>query len=249
VPRLGSQGMTETVPDVGSRTCLDHLGSAWFGTPATEGSYRTQDAQTLPSGDVVSNASVMMDTKMTKTVGEHWVCATLARYDWAPALTRDGLARTDILAVGTLLPDRATVEIQVKTASDRGSNPSWPLGDITQLIAVSEHEWFVLVLLPELPLSPRAFVVPRDHVCAGTWIRHMDWLTDPSVPPGTRNAGLNRARIPLFVWEGYEDCWDQLGKPTSKVKVRLPSKFRELAQEERVGLPPGHPWNDTLPEW
>jgi hypothetical protein len=40
-----------------------------------------------------------MDTKMIKTVGEHWVCATLARYGWAPALTRDGLERTDILAV------------------------------------------------------------------------------------------------------------------------------------------------------
>jgi len=184
---------------------------------------------------------------MTKTVGEHWVCATLARYDWAPALTRDGLARTDILAVGTLLPRRPTVEIQVKTASDRGRNPSWPLGDITRQSAESEHEWFVLVLLPELPLPPRAFVVPRDHVCAGTWIRHMDWLTDPSVPEGTRNAGLNLARIALDVWQGYEGCWDLLGTPTSEVKVRLPPEFRELAQEKRVGLPPGHPWNEALP--
>jgi len=73
-----------------------------------------------PATDVVSNASAMVDTKMTKTVGEHWVCATLARHDWAPALTRDGIARTDILAVGTLLPNRPTVEIQVKTASARG---------------------------------------------------------------------------------------------------------------------------------
>jgi hypothetical protein len=39
----------------------------------------------------------MVDSKLTKTVGEHWVCATLARHDWAPALTRDGLERTDIL--------------------------------------------------------------------------------------------------------------------------------------------------------
>lgn len=50
--------------------------------------------------NVVSDASVMVDRKMTKTVGEHWVCATLARHNWAPALTRDGIARTDILAVG-----------------------------------------------------------------------------------------------------------------------------------------------------
>ena len=96
---------------------------------------------------------------MTKTVGEHWVCATLARYGWAPALTRDGLARTDILAVGTLLPNRPTVEIQVKTASDRGGTHHGRFGDITQLTAASEHEWFVLVLLPELPLPPKAFVV------------------------------------------------------------------------------------------
>jgi hypothetical protein len=191
----------------------------------------------------------MVDTKMTKTVGEHWVCATLARHDWAPALTRDGIARTDILAVGTLLPNRPTIEIQVKTASDRGRNPSWALGDITQLTAASEHEWFVLVLLPDFPSPPRAFVVPRDHVCAATWIRHQDWLTDPSGPAGTRNADLSRARIALDVWQDYEDCWDLLGMPTSEVRVRLPRKFRELAQGERVGLPPGHPWNDALPQW
>jgi hypothetical protein len=195
------------------------------------------------------DAAAMVDRKMTKTVGEHWVCATLARHNWAPALTRDGIARTDILAVGTLLPNRPTVEIQVKTASNRGRNPSWPLGDITQLTAASKHEWFVLVLLPELPLPPRAFVVPRDHVCAATWIRHQDCRTDPSAPEGTRNSDLSRARISLDVWQGYEDCWDLLGKQTNEVKVRLPHKFRELAQGDRVGLPPGHPWNKVLPPW
>jgi hypothetical protein len=61
-----------------------------------------------------------MDTKMVKTVGEHWVCATLARHGWAPALSRDGLERTDILAVNTKSTDRPIVEIQVKTASHRG---------------------------------------------------------------------------------------------------------------------------------
>ena len=61
---------------------------------------------------------------MTKTVGEHWVCATLDRHNWAPALTRDGIARTDILAVGTDLAGRRAVEIQVKTASGTGSRAS-----------------------------------------------------------------------------------------------------------------------------
>lgn len=49
---------------------------------------------------------VMADTKMTKSVGEHWTCATLARHGWAPALTRDGMERTDILAVATHLQAR-----------------------------------------------------------------------------------------------------------------------------------------------
>src|SRR5260370_17489402 len=97
--------------------------------------------------NIVREASVMVDRKMTKTVGEHWVCATLARHDWAPALTRDGIARTDILAVGTLLPDRPTIEIQVKTASARGRNPSWPLGPIPHLTPASNHNPSLLLPL------------------------------------------------------------------------------------------------------
>jgi hypothetical protein len=44
----------------------------------------------------------MTDRKMTKTVGEHWVCATLARHGWAPALTRDGLERVNGAPILTL---------------------------------------------------------------------------------------------------------------------------------------------------
>lgn len=186
---------------------------------------------------------------MIKTVGEHWVCATLARHNWAPALTRDGIARTDILAVATHLANRPTVEIQVKAATDVGSRTSWPLPRVTELLAASGHEWFVFVLLPKVPVAPRAFVVPRDHVSAATWIVHENWRTDPSVPEGRRNAPLSRARIELVIWQGYEDRWDLLGTPTSTVPVLLPSWLRQRCQEERVGLPPGHPWNDDLPVW
>ena len=168
----------------------------------------------------------MVDRKMTKTVGEHWVCATLARHNWAPALTRDGIARTDILAVGTYLAHRPTVGIQVKTATSRGRT-SWPLGGITRLVAASQHEWFVLVALPKFPLEPRAFVMPRDHVSAATWVVHQNWRTDPSVPKGTRNAGVSQARIELIIWQGYENCWDLLGTPTSEVQVRLPDWIRQ----------------------
>ncbi len=48
----------------------------------------------------------MPDTKMPKSAGEHWVCSVLARLGWAVALTRDGLERTDILAVDTTATDR-----------------------------------------------------------------------------------------------------------------------------------------------
>lgn len=199
--------------------------------------------------NVVGNAFAMVDTKMVKTVGEHWVCATLARRNWAPALTRDAIARTDILAVGTDLPHRPMVEIQVKTASDVGNQTSWALGGVTQIVAASEHEWFVFVLLPKLPAAPMAFVVPRNHVSAATWIVHENWRTDPSIPKGQRNAGLDRARIRMDIWQGYEGRWDLLENPTSEAPVLLPGRLRDLAQNKRVGLPPNHPWNHELPRW
>src|SRR5262245_51932130 len=116
----------------------------------------------------------MADTKMIKTIGEHWVYATLARYGWAPALTSDGVERTDILAVSTHLAHRPTIEIQVKTASDRGDSTNWLVGSKAQLIAESEHEWFVFALVPDLPTGLRGFVVPRDHVSAAAWIGYYD---------------------------------------------------------------------------
>jgi hypothetical protein len=216
---------------------------------ATGSSYRQAIPVDSAPADPVRDASVMVDTKMVKTVGKHWVCATLARHNWAPALTRDGIARTDILAMGTLLPNRPTIEVQVKTASDTGSTTSWPLGGIAELVAASEHEWVVLVLLPKLPLPPRAFIVPRDHASAATWIVHQDWRTDPSVPEGKRNAAMRLARIRLGIWEGYEDRWDLLPIRTSKVPVLLPGWLRQRAQEKRVGLPTGHPWSQALPQW
>jgi hypothetical protein len=197
----------------------------------------------------IIEAYYMADNKMIKTVGEHRVCATLARHKWAPALTRDGLERTDILAVATHLENRPTIEIQVKTATEGTRLTSWPIGLKAQEIAKSAYEWFVLVLLPTLPAAPRAFVVPRDHVSAATWIAHQHWLTDPEAPAGRRNAELNQARIQLSVWERYEDRWDLLDMPTADVPVLLPSWLRERAQEKRVGLPPGHPWAEALPAW
>lgn len=186
---------------------------------------------------------------MTKSIGEHWVCSELARWGWAPALTRDGLERTDVLAVGTHLPDRPTIELQVKTANARRGVTSWPLGEKAQRIALSDREWFVLVYVPAVKTEPvRGFVVPRDHVVAATWIVHQNWLTEPGIAPGTRNAPVSQARVNTTIWERYEGRWDLLDRPTIEAPVLLPNWLRRRAAEPRVGLPPSHPWNEAMPE-
>lgn len=155
----------------------------------------------------------MVDTKLTKSAGEHHVCSVLSRLGWAAALTRDGVERTDILAVSTG-EERRVIEVQVKAANGSGPKTSWPLGSKSQMAARSDAEWFVLVALPQDALQPpRSFVVPRNVVAATTWIVHQNWLTDPRAEPGTRNAGVDRARIPLPNWEGYENRWDLRSSP------------------------------------
>lgn len=192
----------------------------------------------------------MGDTKLTKSAGEQWVCSVLARLGWAAALTRDGVERTDILAVHAGGELRQMVEIQVKTVNHAGPRTTWPLGSNAQKVSLSDREWFVLVWLPREPLAaPRAFVVPRDHVAAASYINHMDWFTEPGVPAGKRNTPLSQARVEASVWMGYEDRWDLLLNPTSDAPVLLPAHYRDLAQEDRVGLPPGHPWCADLPLW
>ena len=191
----------------------------------------------------------MADHKQTKTVGEHWACANLARHGWAPALTRDGVERTDVLAVNTQLDSRPTVEVQVKTASGDGAATSWILGSKAQLPSKSNREWFVLVVLPSWPRSMRSFVVPRDHVAAAAWVVHMNWLRDPTVPPGTRNVGVERARVRIEIFAAYEDRWDLLRTPTDEVCVLLPSWIRQRSVEPGIGLPIAHPWREELPDW
>gem|GEM_PF-550999 len=194
---------------------------------------------------------VVADTKQTKTIGEHQVAAELARRGWAPALTRDGLERTDILAVLVSSDDRRMVEIQVKTA--RGSawrSIGWPLGSKSQEPSRHEREYYVMVAVPhDLTIPPRSFVVPRSHVAAAAWIEHMNWLTEPGMEPGKRNAPVERSRVQLSTFERYEDRWDLLLVDELKAPVLLPERYRDFAQETRVGLPPGHAWRAMLPEW
>jgi hypothetical protein len=193
--------------------------------------------------------TIMVDTKMSKCAGEHWTCAALSLLGWGVALTRDGLERTDILAVQTT-GDRRMIEVQVKAARGLGDKVSWPLGPNAQLPSISDREWFVLVMLPDdLATSPRAFVVPRDHVAAAAWISHMNWLTDPSAEQGKRNAPVERARVLAAVWSRYENRWDLLNGSARKAPVLLPPEYRDLAHDPRVGLPPQHPWHSGVPEW
>lgn len=191
----------------------------------------------------------MIDTKQTKTIGEHWVASELARRDWAPALTRDGLERTDILAVKTA-GERLQIEVQVKGARGRGDRFSWPLGRKSQGPPLHDYEWYVLAAIDlDLTLPVRALVMPRSHVAAAAWIGHMHWLTEPGVPDGKRNASVDRSRTKMQDLIQYEGCWDFLDKPTSDAPVLLPPQYREYALEPRVGLPDGHPWHKALPEW
>jgi hypothetical protein len=187
----------------------------------------------------------LVDTKQTKTIGEHHVCAVLARWSWAPALTRDGLERTDILAVHGDA-DRPMIEVQVKSSRGRGAHCSWPLGTKLQQPAASDREWFVLVAVDlEIGTPLRSFVAPRDHVAAAAWISHMDWLTDPTVVPGQRNAPVDRSRVLLPVFTGYEDRWDLLTSPTPEVCVRLPTHYRALALDPRRRAPSAPPMGNS----
>ncbi|MBF4459476.1 hypothetical protein [Pseudoclavibacter sp. VKM Ac-2867] len=191
----------------------------------------------------------MADTKQTKSVGEHWVASELARRGWAPAFTRDGLARTDILAVRAT-PERPMIEVQVKAAVGAEPKGSWLLGEKAQLPPASDREWFVLCLIDkDVTVTVRGFVVPRAHIAAAAWIQHMDWLTDESVPADKRNAPVDRARVYVPSFLAYEGRWDLLEESAYDAPVLLPPRFRELALEPRVGLPPKHPWLDRMPDW
>ena len=191
----------------------------------------------------------MVDTKMTKSAGEHWVCSILSRLDWGVALTRDGLERTDILAVKTDA-SRRMIEVQVKSARDGGDRTNWPLGEKSQDWSRSDREWFVFVTVPTtVPGEPRAYVIPRDHVSAAAWITYHHWRFDPAIPSGQRNTPRSGTRVHEWTWKGYENRWDLLDADASEAPVLLPTSLRDSCLKPYVGLPPEHPWQASLPEW
>lgn len=192
-------------------------------------------------GQSATEASKRINSKMVGASGEFLVCGMLAQYRWAAAMTRDGIPMTDVLAEHA--DTGRAISVQVKTTWVARGKANWQFGlkDIAQ--AKSETQWYVLVKLEskEAPAEPSFFVVPKDHVAAGVWIVHHDWLTEPSAKPGTRNTSVERARASEYVFGNYKDRWDLLNSNASNAPVLLPKEYRALCQQIRVGLPPAHP--------
>ena len=89
------------------------------------------------------------------------MCGVLAQFNWAAALTREGVAWTDVLAVNA--DTSRTVSLQVKTTWVKtGRLANWLLGNV--LLSTAPSEWYVMVKLGRtctrsLPLlrgSPRS---------------------------------------------------------------------------------------------
>lgn len=96
----------------------------------------------MPGSSAAVTLRNMADKKMTKSAGEHWVCSVLSRHGWSAALTRDGLERTDILAVQAEGPGRRTIEMQVKSIRSKAARERWLLGEKSQQPSLSQHEWY-----------------------------------------------------------------------------------------------------------
>src|SRR3954451_24010296 len=73
-------------PSPPCRSCTP--GDLRLRTPSSQGASRDGRLDTADWGCRYGRRVV--DTKQTKTIGEHHVAAELARRGWAPALTRDG---------------------------------------------------------------------------------------------------------------------------------------------------------------
>jgi hypothetical protein len=185
---------------------------------------------------------------LIKSAGEHWVASVLSGLSWAAALTRDGLERTDVLAVHAT--KRIMVEIQV-TAASHPAQPNWRTNRKAQRPSVSRREWFVLVALAPPIHGPhterssfRGITSPRQH---GFDIRIGSPSPEYQLASATRAWTRPASRI--WVVAGYENRWDLLEVSSDVVPVLLPADFRALAKSTRVGLPLEHPWNANLPAW
>jgi hypothetical protein len=124
-------------------------------------------------------------------------------------------------------------------------------GKNTQDVDRSGREWFVLVTVPpRLPAPAHSFVVPRNHLVAAVWIDHMNWLTMPGVPSGTRNASRKQARVQLSVFQAYEDQWHLLNEETQSTPRPLAGMDEGVIVGDGTATGSGgsHFWGRRAPE-
>jgi hypothetical protein len=105
------------------------------------------------------------DQKLTGSAGEHFVCSTLAQLDWAASLTREGVARADILAVRA----DATLRAQLLGAGFPPLDEDDVRGiRVTTLLMTGQRSPTVLLRLTEhlqrlLPHAERVEIAGASH--------------------------------------------------------------------------------------
>ena len=61
----------------------------------------------------------------------------------------------------------------------------------------------------------------------------MNWLTEPGIEPGKRNAPVERSRVLLSTFERYEDRWDLLLVDEMATLAPRPRRVRRRALREK----------------
>ena len=168
----------------------------------------------------------------------------LARLGWSPALTRDGVARTDILA--TWPASGHMIEVQVKTAS-YVRNPRVVMGNNAQQLARSDHSGSCSWRSASVRRTHHAATSStRDRVAAAVWIAHQNWLTDPSVPPGQRNAHIDQARTRLNFSRGTATAGTCCTSPLTARRA-APTRLPRLRVDRVSDCHPGIRGKSTCP--
>jgi hypothetical protein len=108
----------------------------------------------------------------------------------------------------------------------------------------SEHEWFVLVVMPRPahdaphPNRPGPTWCPRPRVDRPV-DRSPKLANRPDVAVGRRNTSVHNGRVTADVFAGYQDRWELLHRPRGAAPVLLPEWMLAARHEPRIGLPPG----------
>jgi serine protease AprX len=171
------------------------------------------------------------DNKLTKSIGEHWTCAELARRGWSPALTRDGSADVSQIIAGLdwvtqhpNLPDGSRVRV-VNLAFGTDSVQPYL---VDPLAAAAENAWKHGLVV----------IVSGGNEGAGAW-----HLTDPAMDPYVIAVGASDSDESVAGW-GHPDVadysssgsWmrhvDLLAPGSSIASLRDPGSFVDVNHPE-----------------